>query len=458
MDAAAKFANFIVNTDYGNLPQSEIEVTKKNILDTLGVLIAGSTTDNAVATVVNFIKETGGKRESTIIGGGGKAPSWIAAFANGAMTHALDFNDTHDTALVHVGGCTLPAAIAAAEVAEGVTGKEFITAYASAGEMLIRMGLARTHPTAWYLFLLPSVMGTFSSAAVASKLFRLSEQQVISAFGLALQQAAGSMQVNFGPGSHVRAIRDAFSAKGGMLSALLAQRGIKGVTESLEGKAGLFNLHFKGEYNPVPLTENLGEKWHMSELSFKPWPSSRWTHAHLNAALKILIQNSIMPGSIKKITATVGISGLMMCEPLDKKRIPESSIDAKASLPFVLAVAAARKKVEIADFIGDMIKEPHVLEMAKRVDYKFEEDLEVTGLRPGIVEIRVKEGTVYLEKVDYPYGHPQNPMSLEDLVKKFRDCVTYSSKPLSKKNVSKLIDLLLNLEKVKDINEVIRLI
>ena len=430
MDAAVVFSRFIANTGYRDLPSEEVEVAKKDILDALGALIAGSTLDKAASEVVNLVQEAGGKEESTIISYGTKVPAWMAAFANGAMAHAVDYEDTHDTAVVHVGGCVLPAALAAAERAGGITGKNFIVAYVLGAEILIRMGLARTHPTAWYLFLLPSVMGSFSAAAAASKLMNLTEDQIISAFGLALQQAAGSMQVNFNPGSHVRAIRDSFSGKAGILSALMAQRGIKGVRDSLEGKAGLFNLHFRGQYNATALTDNLGTKWHVAELSFKPWPCSRWIHAHLDATLKMLANNNIKAEDIEDMIATVGISGLMMCDPLEKKRVPETSIDAKASLPYVLAVAALERQVLIGDFVPEMIKNPEILEMAKKVSYIFEPDLESTTLRPGIMEIRTKEGTVYSEKVNYPYGHPQHPITTDDLISKFRDCVRYSAKTI----------------------------
>ena len=169
MDAAVSFSKLIVGTRYEDIPEADVEVTKKDILDALGAMIAGST-DSAASEIVKMVKESGGKKESTIVSFGGKVPTWLAAFANGAMAHAIDFEDTHDTAVVHVGGCTLPAALAAAEGAGGVSGKEFIAAYTLGGEILIRMGLARIHPTAWYLFLLPSLMGTFSSAAAASKM------------------------------------------------------------------------------------------------------------------------------------------------------------------------------------------------------------------------------------------------------------------------------------------------
>ena len=459
MDAAISFAKFIVNTKYEDIPKDDVEVTKRNILDSLGAMIGGSTTEMAAREMVEMVREAGGKKQSTIIGYGIKAPSWMAAFGNGAMAHVLDYEDTHDASVVHVGGCTLPAALAAADDLGGVSGKDFITAYALGGEMLIRMGLARIHPTAWYLYMLPSVMGTFSSAAAASKLYNLNEDQVISALGLALQQAAGSFEVNFDPaGSHVRAIRDAFSAKSGILSALMAKRGIIGARNSLEGKAGLFNLHLKGEYNASPLKEELGKIWHMAELSFKPWPCSRWTHAHIDAELRILKNHDIEPENIEEITGIIGISGLMMFDPIEKKRNPATSIDAKASLPFTLAVGALRRNLAIADFLPEGIKDSKVLEMAKRVGYRFEKDEKATALKPGIVEIKTKDGSIYTDRVDFPYGHPRNPITTEDLIKKFKDCASYSAKPLSDANIDRVTDLLLNLEQVEDVRSIIQLV
>jgi len=458
MDAAIVFARLITGTKFEDLPKNDVEAIKIDILDSLGAMIGGSTTEKAAGEIVAMVKEAGGKKESRIISYGGEVPSWMAAFANGAMAHVLDYEDTHDASLAHVGGCTLPAALAAADAVGGITGKEFMTAFALGGEILIRLGLARIHPSAWYLFMLPSVFGTFSSTAAASRICKLSEDQVINAFGFALQQAAGSWEVNFDPGSHVRAIRDAFSAKAGMLSALLAKRGIRAARNSLEGKAGLLNMHLKGEYDPVPLTNELGKYWHIAELSFKPWPSSRWTHAHIDAAIRILEDEDIKPEHIEEITGVIGISGTMMFDPIEKKRRPETGIDAKASLPFTLAIAALRRKLVIADFLEDALRDPAVLEMANRVNYRFEEDADTTSLRPGIIEIKTKDGKLYKNRIDYPYGHPKNPLSTNDIIAKFKDCSNYSAKPMTNETINEVIDLLMNLEKVNDIKKVITLV
>ena len=130
----------------------------------------------------------------------------------------------------------------------------------------------------------------------------------------------------------------------------------------------------------------------------------------------------------------------------------------KCSPPFTLAVGALQRQLLIGDFLPERLKDPAVLEMARRVNYRFEEDQDVIALRPGIVEIKTKGGKVYTERVDYPYGHPRNPITSDDLIAKFKDCTSYSAKPLSEENLTRVIDMLLNLEKVKDVRELIDLV
>jgi 2-methylcitrate dehydratase PrpD len=208
----------------------------------------------------------------------------------------------------------------------------------------------------------------------------------------------------------------------------------------------------------VPLVKDLGREWHIAEISFKRWPCCRWSNPYIDAELSILKENDIKAEDIEAISAITGSSGRMMFEPLDKKRAPETGIDAKASLPFILGAAAVRRKVDIAHFLTEGLKDPAVLDMAKRVSYRSDEDNHATTILPGIVEIKTKDDKTYTNRVDYPYGHPQNPMSLDDLIEKFKGCISYSAKPLPEDNLCKAIDLLLDLENVQDVSEIIQLI
>ena len=446
MDAAIIFSQFIVNTNDQDIPEEVLEISKRAILDCLGVMIAGSTTDKAASEIFNMVKEAGGKEESTILGFGGKVPAWMAAFANGAMMHVLDYEDVHDTAVVHPTESVLPAALAVAEKIGGVGGRKFLTAIILGSDMVIRLGLARTKPIAWYGWLFPEVRMTFSATASAGKLLNLNEDEMVSALGIAINQAAGSMEATFSPGSVIRQIRGCFGQKAGVLSALMAQRGIKGVTESFEGRGGLFNLYYRGEYDRKTLLKDLGKRWHVLDLSFKAFPSCRLTNNYIECTLSIVKENDIKPEDVKSILVSVG--DRMLCEPKQERRRPTQSIDAKFSLPFTVAIAVVKRNVVIDDFLPFNLKDRKVIDIAEKVECVLDPELDVKELSPAKVEIRTKEGKSYSGRVDYPYGHPRNPMKLEDLIEKFKKCVSYSAKPLPVANVNRAIDLLLNLEKV----------
>ena len=185
MDSSYALAKNIVNTKYEDLPAEVVEVTKNSILDTIGVILAASTLgEHGVKEIVELVKEGGGTEESTIFGFGGKAVSWMAAFANGAMAHQLDYDDTYDVRDVHPGAATVPAACAIAERRGGVTGKEFITAVALGADTVCRLTLPLTRSQDEYPWHPTGIFGKFAAAAVAGKLLGLDETQMANALGL----------------------------------------------------------------------------------------------------------------------------------------------------------------------------------------------------------------------------------------------------------------------------------
>ena len=144
MSISKQLAQYITDAVYDDLDDITIETTKKSLLDALGVTLAASGLNDACLVFVDLAERSGGKPESTIIGFDAKVPMIAAAFANGAMAHALDFEDAHDTALVHPNAAAIPAALAAAEALGAVDGKQFIAAVAVACDLVCRLGLAFT--------------------------------------------------------------------------------------------------------------------------------------------------------------------------------------------------------------------------------------------------------------------------------------------------------------------------
>jgi 2-methylcitrate dehydratase PrpD len=458
MDAALAFAANIVNHEYEDLPAEIVVITRNCILDTIGVMLAASTLGDGVSEIVNLVKDGGGKPESMIIANGVKVPCWMAAFANGAMTHTLDYDDVHDEGQTHPTSHALIAALAIAEKQGKVSGKAFIAAIALASDMVNRMGLAIAQGVEEHGWLSPSVLGYFSATAAAGKLLGLSVSQMESAFGIAVNQAAGSMAACYDTKSTVRAIRDSFCGKGGVLSALLAQSGIIGISDSFERKGGLFKLYFGREYKPDIMTRGLGKTFTGDQNSFKPWPTCRTTHTYLDAALGLFRQYDIRPDNIEEIVLVVGDMARPLCEPLDLRRVPKLAIGAKNSLPFVVGAAAARRKVVLGDFLPEGLNDPATLQIAQKVNYRYDVTLTQDGEPPAIVEIYTRDGKQYSRRVNRAYGNPLNPMSMEDIIAKFKDCAGYSANHLSPDTIDSLISLLTKLEKVEDMNEVIKLL
>ena len=228
MSVSKTLAEYVVSTSYNDLPDHVVEMTKKSFLDAMGVTLAAGGLCESCRAFVELALEMEGKQEASIIGYPYKVPTPMAAFANGAMAHALDFEDAHDGALVHSNAAPVPAALALAESIGEVTGKELITALAVGSDVVCRMGLALNEnpmEAGWYI---PPVLGAFGAAAAAGKMLRLNEKQIVHSFSLTLCQATCSAELRYSPHSDVRAVRDAFGAKTGVLSALLAKKGIMG--------------------------------------------------------------------------------------------------------------------------------------------------------------------------------------------------------------------------------------
>jgi 2-methylcitrate dehydratase PrpD len=455
MNESLTLAKHIVDVNYDDIPGDVLDATKKSILDGLATILAASGLGEGCEKFVNLAMAAGGRPESTIIGFGAKVPAYLAAFANGSMAHALDFEDTHDVALVHPNAATIPAALAVAESSGDMDGRRFITAITLGSDIVCRLGLALTKDPFEYGWYMPPILGAFGAATAAAKLLNLNRGQIVHAFSLTVCQATCSAEFVRSPQSMIRAVRDAFAAKAGVLSAQLAQRGIMGFEQPIEGQAGLFRLYARESYELRTLTNGLGRVFEGANVSFKPWPSCRGTHSFIEAALQITEKHDLKPSDIQDIRLTIDPSPAkrVLCEPLPRKQRPRTAIDAKFSIPFVVAVAIAHRGVTLKDFTPQGLRDPMVLQIARRISCEVDRKLQATQ---GLIQIRAGRKVFTSQTPEYPYGHPRNPMSQEALVAKFRDCAAHSARQLSKGDANRLIELILHLEDVDSMEKVAR--
>ncbi|MFH1486358.1 MAG: MmgE/PrpD family protein, partial [Chloroflexota bacterium] len=215
MDAAVALAKNAARTRYSDIPVEAVEATKKDIIDTLGTTMAGSAAAGG-REIAELMRESGCGGKSTILVYGGKVCAENAAMANGSMGHALDYDDTHDAAILHVGVTTVPAAFAIAEQIGRVNGRDFITAVTLGIDVICRLGLANkegpAEPGGW---ILTPLYGYFGAAIAAGKLLGLDEVGLINAMGIAYSQTAGNHRC-IDDGALTKRMQAGFAAKGGV--------------------------------------------------------------------------------------------------------------------------------------------------------------------------------------------------------------------------------------------------
>jgi 2-methylcitrate dehydratase PrpD len=449
---SAALAHFASETRFEDLPASTVEKCKRCLLDALGVMLAASTLGEGCRAFVELALEQGGTAESTLLGFRRKVPALMAALANGAMAHALDFEDTHDGALLHPNAATVPAALAIAEATPHVSGKELITALVVGCELVCRLGLALRVSLDDYGFFPPPMLSAFGATAAAGRLYRLDERQMRDAFSLSLCQATCSAELKHNPHSIMRAVRDGFAAKAGVLSAQLARKGIRGFDLPFEGQAGFFALYARGQYDPAVLTEQLGQRFAVETVSFKPWPTCRGTHAFIQAALTLAERYAPELSRIHCIRARGQPIGRMLSEPVESKQRPATAIDAKFSIPFTVATALCHRSVGLEHFYPEALEDARVRALARRVSFEALSGSPALGHAvSGVLEIEMTDGRVFTEAIAVPYGHPDQPLDDAALIAKFEDCAQHAMLEMTADAVSQIVDRVLALERIEDV-------
>jgi len=458
MAVITDFVKHFVNARYEDIPAAAVESAKREVLDSLATALGGSS-KAGVGELVDLVKEWGGSQQSTVIAYGIKCPAPNAAQVNGTMIHALDYDDGHQEALVHIGCVAVSTCFAVAERMGKVSGKDFITALALGGDFLARLGLASRpgasalsagwHPT--------TLFGFLGAAAMAGRLMRLDEEKMVNAMGLAYHQCGGAGS-GVADGALAKRMGPGLAARAGITAALMAERGITGERDPLEGRTGLFNTYMGGDYDVKILTSDLGTRFEGVNIGDKPYPCCGLTHACIDAALALVSRYKIAPDRIKSVTVYGGDPVYGLSQPPEIKSAPRTITDAQFSVPWVVATALVRGKVTVDDFTDDAIKRQEILKLAQKVTARLDPAMNRHGVGPGGIIITMADGTEYTEEVEHCLGSVERPMTFEDCAVKFRECASCSIKPLPADTVDRVIEMVGRLEKLDDATEIIRLL
>jgi len=465
MDAAFSLAKNMLSVKYDDIPPDVLELTKKHILDILGVTLGGSSRPG-VRELAELIGEWGGKEESTVLCYGLKVPAPNAAQVNATMGHALDYDDTGDGP-THPSVIIMPTCLAMAESIGKISGRDFITAVTLGMDMMCRLGQSfrsgmKTspiggHPGAgWHL---TPLFGYMAAAAVTGRILGLDEETLVNAMGIAYHQSSGNGQcVN--EGVLTKRMGPGFAARGGIVAALMAQKGITGAKECLEGELGLYNLYIKGEYNPEALTAKLGKYFAGTTVTMKPYPCCKGTHESVELALSIVEKYQIKSEDVQEITLYCRDDDNFLVHPLEKRRHPENPVDSQFSIPWAVAVVFARGRAGVEDFTEEAICSRDILDISDKIKVKKDTDLTSKSRElPVKIGVTTKQGQSYIEQTSRKdLGDSQTQLPWDAYERKFRDCASCSIKPLPEKQLEEIVEHIKNLENIDDVRELVQLL
>src|ERR1700761_8430143 len=327
------------------LPPEVVNRARFLVLDLVGNIVRARHDAESTASFLAAARAMGlAAGNSGVFGDAARYTPAGAAFLTGALAHSLDFDDTHAPGSLHPGAPVIPAALAAGEMV-GASGADVLAGIIAGYEVTCRVALALPagqhydrgfHPTA--------TCGAFGAAAAAARVFGLDAEEVAGAMGTVLSQAAGSLQF-LANGAWTKRFQVGWAATNGLMAATLVREGFKGASEALEGRHGFMHA-YAPQPSPQRALQNLGSIWELMNTAVKPYPSCRYGHAGIDAALALRAANDLKPSEITAVRLGLPKAGMLLVgEPAQKKANPENVVDGQFSGPFVIATALATGKM-----------------------------------------------------------------------------------------------------------------
>ena len=446
-------AEYIAGLSYKDIPQEVVSHIKLSFIDSLGCALFGSTLPWG-KIITSFTKELGKGKGALIWGDGAEVPSTSAPLANGTLIHSFEMDDLHRVGVIHPGSEAIPAADALVRHVGAVDGKRLLTAVVAGYEVGCRVGMTGGAAQLRRGFHPSATSGTFAAGAAAAKMLRLNPDKTVHALGISGTQAAGLMAAQHS--SMVKRMHPGRSAQAGVYGALLAAKGFTGIEDVLEAPYGGFCSTFIDKPNLSHLTDRLGERFETLNVGFKPYPCCGSNHTSIDALKNILSEHpEVGAVNVEKIRIrTSRATKLHVGWPYE----PKSMTTAQMNLPFCVAVLLHDRDFFVDQVTEKSIRRPDILATTKRIEVLEDSQFDLLGDegRHGVdVEVELRDGKSYREKVLHAKGSDKHPMKREEVLQKFR---LLASRVLSRSRVDKLEDTLLNLERLDDTRKIAKLL
>lgn len=429
-------AQFILDTTFQDLPSEVVRQAKRCILDLIGSSLGGSMAPVS-RVVTQFASEMNGRPEASVWRSKKKVPAPLAVLANAFMASALDIDDGYRLIKGHPGAFLLPAALAVSEKQGGFHGQDIITAVVVGYEIGIRAGLISHAYHAEYHS--SGSWGGLGTVAVVAKLLHFDQTQALNGLGIA--EFHGTISPMMRGMDVASMVKDAigWGAYTGIVSAFLAQKGFTGSPSLL----GLKNFG-------API-KTLGREFEILRLYFKPYATCRWGQAPIDGALKVIREQKIHPGEIRKIT----VKSIEETTHMRVKR-PRSTEEAQFNIPFPLAAAILDGQVGPKQILEERLSDPKVLALAEKVKIVYDPEIQKEFPAKALAEVTIttSKGS-FSSGITGPRGDYWNPLSDEEITSKF---FFLADGVIPREVAEKVVAMVVHLEDIKNVNELIELI
>ncbi|MDD4364516.1 MAG: MmgE/PrpD family protein [Synergistales bacterium] len=450
-----RLSTFSSELRYEEIPSEVLSHLKQVMLDCYGCGLFGSTTP--WMRIYREVLENRTDRQEASIWGTDRKTSVVAAMMlNGSAINSFELDDTHTDGIIHVSTGVLGCITAFAEMLGTLSGKEFLTAATLAYEVACRVAAPVGMEIAHQGWNNTGTCCPFGSTAGVGKMLGLTPEQMGHAMGIAGNWSGGLQAVQFA--SMAKRIVPSKTSEGAILGALLAQKGFTGIEDVFENKfGGFYNCFTDDVYDVERTSGELGSRWELLGVGLKFYSTCRSKHTTIGALRKFREDHpEIRPDDIGKVVAHT--TSITHKYSVDADAIT-SVVAAQLSHPYVCAVTLLEGNAFIDQFTEEKIKDPKILEFAKKVEVVHDEEIEKLPrhLRYTVkVDVHLKNGKVFNLEETFPKGHPKNPFTPEELLWKFR---TLAGKALPDgKQVDRIVDAVLNLEELENFNELTRLL
>jgi len=406
-DFTALLAENLVALDYGALSEADRAQIKRLILDHVGVCRRGVEMPWCLG-LRDWAGRYAGSGGSLVFGSTLRTQPNIAALVNASAAHGMELDDTHDSSVSHPGAVVIATALALG-VQHGISGGIIMAAIAAGYEAMGRAGRAvgaseviefGYHPTALF--------GGFAAAATTGKLLGLDGPGIVSAWGLMLSMAGGSMQFSEDPhGTTVKRLHGGYGAHNGMLAAEFAALGLNGPSRALDGRYGLGSL-FGQKPDYGELVRGAGDAYEIHRISMKPYPCCRLFHSTIDALREVTDGFTLDTGKIAEIR--VGGPAIMRSQHMLRR--PVSVMAAQYSLPFALGASLVIGPEIYEAYTEDKFDDARILALADKVEAVDDNAMEAAFPEHfgSWVELRTEDGAMRRADMLDSIGTPARPM------------------------------------------------